>query len=63
MLDARNHKVYVHGKWVPFTEKAINAVLGIPDVPIRRDEYRMFLDRDKDFNEILEQICIPGIQW
>ena len=46
-----------------FTPNAINAVLGIPDVLPGRDEYRMFLNRDKDFDAILERVCILGTQW
>ena len=58
--EHNNRKVFVRGKWVNFSGKAINQFLKVPDID--RDEYTVFIGRQIDYQEILQRIVVLGTQ-
>ena len=47
---------------MPFSNELINEVLEVPNVPTGEDQYEQFLLADKDYDAILNRICMPGAQ-
>ena len=60
-LEHDNRKVFVRGKQVNFSPKAINRFFKLPD--IENDEYNQFIAKQIDFEEILQEIAVPGTRW
>ena len=56
-----NRKVFVRGKQVNFSGKAINKFFKLPD--IEKDGYTEFISRQIDYEEILQEIAVPGTKW
>ncbi len=56
-----NRKVFVRGKQVSFSGKAINKFFKLPD--FERDEYTEFIGKQIDYQEIIQEIAVPGTQW
>ena len=56
-----NRKVFVRGKQVNFSGKAINRFFKLPD--IEKDEYNAYIGRQIDYQEILQEIVVPGTKW
>ena len=63
VLDSRKDRVYVRGKWVPFTPATINEILELPRFDTNMDDYRHFLSSEIDYNAVRDRICLPGTQW
>ena len=59
--EHNNRKVFVRGKWVSFSGRAINQFFKVPDID--RDEYTAFIGRQIDYQDILQRIVVPGTQW
>ena len=53
-----NRKVFIRGKQVNFSGKAINKFFKLPD--IERDGYTEFIGKQIDYEEILQEIAVPG---
>ena len=49
---SRLDKVYVRGTWVDFHARAINAVLGLPDIDPDEEDYRQFLLSQIDYEAV-----------
>ena len=59
-LEHNNRKVFVRGKWVSFSGRAINQFFKVPDID--KDEYNAFIGKQIDYQEILQRIAVPGTQ-
>ena len=56
-----NRKIFVRGKKVNFSGKAINKFFKLPD--IERDGYTEFVGKQIDYEEIIREIAVPGTKW
>lgn len=57
-----NGKVFVRGKRVSFSGKAINKLFGLPE--IGRDGYTTYYEEDQvDYQAVLQEIAVPGTTW
>ncbi|KAL5544755.1 hypothetical protein UlMin_008539 [Ulmus minor] len=56
-----HRKVFVRGKQVNFYGKAINKFFKLPDIEM--DGYTEFIGKQIDYEEILQEIVVPGTKW
>ena len=56
-----NRKIFVRRKQVNFSGKAINKFFKLPN--IERDGYTEFIGKQIDYEEILQEIAVPGTKW
>ena len=59
--EHNNRKVFVRGKWVSFSGRAINQFFKTPDID--KDDYNAFIAKPIDYQELLQRIAVPGTQW
>ncbi|KAJ4723320.1 hypothetical protein OWV82_006704 [Melia azedarach] len=59
--ERKDDQVFVRGKMVSFVPKVINAYYKLPY--IADDEYAKYKQEELDYNEIIQEMCVPGTKW
>ncbi|KAJ4718832.1 Retrovirus-related Pol polyprotein from transposon opus [Melia azedarach] len=62
-VDREHDRVFVQGKRISFSSRAINTYYGILSIDEGEDLYDAFWRDDESYTMIIENLCVPGTKW